>query len=52
VFGRETLTLAQAVLDACRARGWHVATAEFCTGGLVAAALRTIAGSLAAEANG
>ena len=34
-----------AVLDACRARGWHVATAESCTGGLVAAALTAIAGS-------
>jgi nicotinamide-nucleotide amidase len=45
VFDRETLTLAQAVLDACRARGWHVATAESCTGGLVAAALTAIAGS-------
>jgi nicotinamide-nucleotide amidase len=45
VFDRETLTLAQAVLDACRARGWHVATAESCTGGLVAGALTEIAGS-------
>jgi len=45
VFDPETLTLAQAVLDACRARGWHVATAESCTGGLVAAALTAIAGS-------
>ncbi len=33
------------VLDACRARGWQVATAESCTGGLVAAALTEIAGS-------
>ena len=41
----ETLTLAQSVLDACRARGWHVATAESVTGGLVAAALTAIAGS-------
>ena len=45
MFDPETLTLAQAVLDACRARGWHVATAESCTGGLVAAALTAIAGS-------
>ena len=29
----------------CRARGWHVATAKSCTGGLVAAALTAIAGS-------
>jgi nicotinamide-nucleotide amidase len=45
VFEAEILTLAQSVLDACRARGWHVATAESCTGGLVAGALTAIAGS-------
>jgi nicotinamide-nucleotide amidase len=45
VFEAETLTLAQSVLDACRSRGWHVATAESCTGGLVAGALTAIAGS-------
>jgi nicotinamide-nucleotide amidase len=45
VFEAETLALAQSVLDACRARGWHVATAESCTGGLVAGALTAIAGS-------
>jgi nicotinamide-nucleotide amidase len=45
VFEAETLTLAQSVLDACRARGWHVATAESCTGGLLAGALTAIAGS-------
>jgi nicotinamide-nucleotide amidase len=45
VFDAETLTLAQSVLDACRARGWHIATAESCTGGLVAGALTAIAGS-------
>ena len=33
------------VLEACRARGWRVATAESCTGGLVAGALTEIAGS-------
>jgi nicotinamide-nucleotide amidase len=37
--------LAAAVLAACRARGWRLATAESCTGGLVAAALTDIAGS-------
>lgn len=36
---------AKAVLDACRARGLKVATAESCTGGLVAGALTDIAGS-------
>ncbi len=45
MFDLETLDLATSVLDACRARGWHVATAESCTGGLVAAALTAIAGS-------
>jgi nicotinamide-nucleotide amidase len=45
VFEAETLSLAQSVLGACRARGWHVATAESCTGGLVAGALTAIAGS-------
>jgi nicotinamide-nucleotide amidase len=45
VFSAEILALAQAALDACRARGWHVATAESCTGGLVVAALTAIAGS-------
>jgi nicotinamide-nucleotide amidase len=45
VFGAETLTLAQSVLDACRLRGWHLATAESCTGGLLAGALTAIAGS-------
>ena len=36
---------ASAVLAACRARGLKVATAESCTGGLVAGALTDIAGS-------
>ena len=45
MFEAETLTLAQSVLDACRARGWHLDTAESCTGGLVAGALTAIAGS-------
>jgi nicotinamide-nucleotide amidase len=41
----ETRAAAVRVLDACRARGLTVATAESCTGGLVAAALTEIAGS-------
>ena len=41
----ETRALAVRVLDACRARGWTLATAESCTGGLVAGALTEIAGS-------
>lgn len=36
---------AAAVLDAARARGVMIATAESCTGGLIAAALTSIAGS-------
>ena len=36
---------ATALLAAARARGWRVATAESCTGGLVAAALTDVAGS-------
>ena len=42
MFDPETLALAEAVLAACRARGWRIATAESCTGGLVAAALTAI----------
>lgn len=38
-------TLAETVLSTCRARGLTMATAESCTGGLVAAALTTIPGS-------
>jgi nicotinamide-nucleotide amidase len=41
----DSLTLAKRVLDICRARGLMVATAESCTGGLVAAALTAVPGS-------
>lgn len=37
--------LATETLAACRAKGWLVATAESCTGGLVSGALTEIAGS-------
>lgn len=37
--------LAKTVLARCRAKGWTLATAESCTGGLVAAALTDIAGA-------
>ena len=40
-----TLTDAETLLAACRARGIMLATAESCTGGLIAAALTAIAGS-------
>jgi nicotinamide-nucleotide amidase len=45
VIDGETRALAERVLDACRARKWMLATAESCTGGLVAGALTEIAGS-------
>ncbi len=41
----DLLEEAEALLAACRARGVTVATAESCTGGLIAAALTAIAGS-------
>ena len=41
----QTQALSIRVLDACRARKWTLATAESCTGGLVAGALTDIAGS-------
>lgn len=37
--------LVLALADALRARGWRLATAESCTGGLIAAACTTVAGS-------
>ncbi|HYZ24492.1 MAG TPA: nicotinamide-nucleotide amidohydrolase family protein [Rhodopila sp.] len=40
-----TLTEAESLLAACRAKGVMLATAESCTGGLIAAALTAIAGS-------
>jgi nicotinamide-nucleotide amidase len=41
----EILDAATRILTLCRARGWRVATAESCTGGLIAGALTEIAGS-------
>ncbi|MDQ0504301.1 CinA family protein [Xanthobacter agilis] len=41
----ETYAAAEAVLAAFRARGWTIATAESCTGGLVAGALTAVPGS-------
>lgn len=45
MFDAEILELAERVLGACRERGWRLATAESCTGGLVAAVLTAIADS-------
>ncbi|MEO9899724.1 CinA family protein [Nisaea sp.] len=44
-FDETTRTLATSVLEHCRALGWKAATAESCTGGLIAGALTEIAGS-------
>ncbi|AMN42395.1 competence/damage-inducible protein CinA-like protein [Rhodoplanes sp. Z2-YC6860] len=44
---RETLAAATVLLDLCKAKKLTVATAESCTGGLVAGALTEIAGSSA-----
>ena len=44
---RETTAAATALLDLCKAKKLMVATAESCTGGLVAGALTDIAGSSA-----
>jgi len=44
-FPPRILDLAAQVLEKARAKGWKIATAESCTGGLVAGALTEIAGS-------
>lgn len=51
-FAPELRTLAEAVLERCRQAGLMVATAESCTGGLVAACLTEIAGSSAVVERG
>ncbi|QUE49436.1 competence/damage-inducible protein A [Luteolibacter ambystomatis] len=38
-------SLPEAVLKLCRARGWKLATAESCTGGLIASRITDVAGS-------
>ena len=48
MFPEDIQTLAAEVIDAAVRRGVRVATAESCTGGLVAAALTAVAGSSAA----
>ena len=45
MIGEDLRHAATSVLERCRARGLMVATAESCTGGLVAGALTEIAGS-------
>jgi nicotinamide-nucleotide amidase len=45
VFARNGRPVEELVLEACREQGWRIATAESCTGGLVAARLTSIPGS-------
>lgn len=47
MFPDDIQDMARAVVAACVARGWTVATAESCTGGLVAGALTDVPGSSA-----
>jgi nicotinamide-nucleotide amidase len=42
---QEIASLVAALADALRARGWHLASAESCTGGMIAAACTDLAGS-------
>jgi nicotinamide-nucleotide amidase len=44
-FPEQSLALARRLLAACEARGWRLATAESCTGGLIIGCLTEIAGS-------
>jgi nicotinamide-nucleotide amidase len=45
LYGRDERGVEEHVLELCRARGWTLATAESCTGGLVAARLTSVPGS-------
>jgi nicotinamide-nucleotide amidase len=45
VFSRDEASVAELVLDACRTRGLTFATAESCTGGMVAERVTAIAGA-------
>ena len=45
MFSPEIIRLTTGVLDTARNKGFHLATAESCTGGLIMAALTEIAGS-------
>ena len=51
-FPTATLDLARRLLDGCARRGWHLATAESCTGGLIVACLTEIPGSSAVVERG
>jgi nicotinamide-nucleotide amidase len=45
LYSTDGRTVEEIVLDRCRDRGWTLATAESCTGGLIAAGLTAIPGS-------
>jgi nicotinamide-nucleotide amidase len=45
LFSEEERGVEEIVLDLCRARGWTLATAESCTGGMVAARLTSVPSS-------
>jgi len=45
LFGEDERSIAELVLELCRSRGYRLATAESCTGGLVAARLTDVPGS-------
>jgi nicotinamide-nucleotide amidase len=45
VYGAGDTDLASVVLDACRVRGWRIAVAESCTGGLLGGRLSAIPGA-------
>lgn len=45
LFPLDIETHARLLLDEARTRGWRIATAESCTGGLIASAMTEIAGS-------
>jgi nicotinamide-nucleotide amidase len=45
LFSEDERTISEIVLDLCRARGLTLATAESCTGGMVAARLTSVPGS-------
>jgi nicotinamide mononucleotide (NMN) deamidase PncC len=51
-FSHASLDLARRLLGACERRGWQLATAESCTGGLIVACLTEIPGSSCVVARG
>lgn len=44
-YGMEEILAAEQIINACRLREWRLATAESCTGGLIAACFTEIAGA-------